>query len=296
MPAHAIDLEKWDACVANSGNGFIYSRSFYLNLLTDNWSGLVINDYEAIMPLPWRKKWGIRYLYTPPFVQQLGIIGATKTPETQLYQAIHSFSNYGSYLFNYQNIAFTHRLEGALCNNYVIDLNKDYNAIKASYKKSFGKNVNRASHQHLTYQSFENIEEAIQLFYQYNQDKVRHVAIDSFNALKAICKQLSFNNLVLRKVVNSTDELQSIVLLLKDNKRYYNLINYTTEAGRKNEANYFLYDHLLQELSSQNMIFDFEGSDLPGVKSFYESTGAINQPYFKWHFNKLPWPIHLLKR
>jgi hypothetical protein len=87
----------------------------------------------------------------------------------------------------------------------------------------------------------------------------------------------------------------SIVLLLKDNKRYYNLINYTSAFGRQTEANYFLYDSLFKELAHQNMIFDFEGSNREGVKKFYEKLGVINQPYFHWHFNNLPFPLNIIK-
>ena len=56
IPSEKIDREKWDACVSNSHNPLIYARSFYLDHISDNWSGLVLNDYEAVMPICWRKK------------------------------------------------------------------------------------------------------------------------------------------------------------------------------------------------------------------------------------------------
>jgi hypothetical protein len=37
------------------------------------WDALVWGDYEFVMPLPVRKKWGIQYVYQPLFCQQLGI-------------------------------------------------------------------------------------------------------------------------------------------------------------------------------------------------------------------------------
>ena len=85
-------------------------------------------------------------------------------------------------------------------------------------------------------------------------------------------------------------------LLLKDNKRIYNIMNVVTEEGRKKEANYFLMNNIIQEFAGTELIFDLEGSDLPGVKSFYQKFGAINQPYFHWHFNDLPWYIKLVKK
>ena len=88
----------------------------------------------------------------------------------------------------------------------------------------------------------------------------------------------------------------SSVILLEDRNRFYNIINYTTIEGRQLKANFFLYDNLFKELSESPMLFDFEGSDLTGVKHFYKNFGAINQPYFQWHFNQLPWPLNYLKQ
>jgi hypothetical protein len=73
-------------------------------------------------------------------------------------------------------------------------------------------------------------------------------------------------------------------------------MNSTTEAGRKMEANHFLLNSILQQFAGSNLIFDFEGSDIPGVKIFYEKFGAVNQRYYKMHFNQFPFPLNLLKR
>jgi hypothetical protein len=75
LTRNEIDSIKWNNCVERSANGLIYAFSYYLDALCDNWDAFVIDDYNAIMPLPWRKKAGIKYIYAPPFIQQLGIIG-----------------------------------------------------------------------------------------------------------------------------------------------------------------------------------------------------------------------------
>ncbi len=74
------------------------------------------------------------------------------------------------------------------------------------------------------------------------------------------------------------------------------MMNTTTQKGRDEEANHFLLDKVIKEFAGQPLLFDFEGSDLPGVREFYEKFGAINQPYFHYHYNGLSWPLRLLKR
>src|ERR1700722_19967131 len=70
-----IDKIKWDHCIGNAGNGLIYGYSCYLDQMAKNWDALVLNDYEAVMPLTWNKKYGIHYLYQPAFTASLGVFG-----------------------------------------------------------------------------------------------------------------------------------------------------------------------------------------------------------------------------
>ncbi len=297
IPSSLIDKARWDACVTSSGNGLIYANSGYLDAMADNWSGVVVGDYEAVMALPWRRKWGITYLYTPPFTQQLGLIGEASVTMNELKQQIINLANYGDYLFNYENSGLVDSLKAESCNNYFIDLQRSYEEIKVAYRKSFQKNVNRASHQELFYSNSSDVDEATALFYQYNKTNIGHVEPATMARFTQLCKQLQQSEkVIIRKVTNTEGALLSIVLLLTDEKRYYNIINFTSDAGRQCESNYFLYDQLFKELAGCGKLFDLEGSDLPGVKAFYESMGGLNQPYTHWHYNELPWFLKLIKK
>jgi tRNA A22 N-methylase len=104
------------------------------------------------------------------------------------------------------------------------------------------------------------------------------------------------NKFWIRSIANTQNEVLSTVILLKDNKRYYNIINVTNEEAEKRSTIIYCTIPCLKELVNQEMLFDFEGSDLQGVQKFYEKFGAINQPYFHWHYNLLPKPIKWLKK
>ena len=73
-----LDYAKWDACIADAHNRLIYGFSWYLDIVCDDWDALVLSDYEAVFPLPKRKKWGVAYIYQPFFCQQLGIFSSNK--------------------------------------------------------------------------------------------------------------------------------------------------------------------------------------------------------------------------
>src|SRR6201996_2749611 len=74
LPHDDIDVARWDHCIENAANSLIYGFHFYLDhMAAGQWDALVLGDYEAVMPLTWRSKYGIRYLYQPPYTQQAGI-------------------------------------------------------------------------------------------------------------------------------------------------------------------------------------------------------------------------------
>jgi hypothetical protein len=46
-----INKEKWDKCISSSHNKIIYALSWYLDVVSPNWDGLIKGDYEAVMPI-----------------------------------------------------------------------------------------------------------------------------------------------------------------------------------------------------------------------------------------------------
>jgi hypothetical protein len=297
IPFNQIDKAKWDACVTNNSNGLIYATTAFLNAMVKNWKGIVINDYETIFPLCIKQKFGIQYLYTPPFIQQLGFIGNNELVTKNIIAAIFETVKYGSVNLNFGNTNFNTIQQCKVHNNFVIDLNQKYHYIKANYKKSIDYSLSKASKQNLKYTTDISFENAVENYQKHNQQALQHVNLDDYKNLGKVLTILQKEEkVIVRKVVNSANETLSIAVLLKDNKRIYNLINYTNNEGRQAEANYFLYDKILEEFTETPMLFDFEGSDLPGIKSFYEKFGATNQPYFHWHFNQLPFFLKWIKK
>ncbi len=78
---YQLNKQKWDACIAKSFNGIIYAYSWYLDIVSPGWKGLVEDDYISVMPLCSRKKIGISYLFQPFFTQQHGVFSTAKLTE-----------------------------------------------------------------------------------------------------------------------------------------------------------------------------------------------------------------------
>jgi hypothetical protein len=295
LPAEQINKSKWDQCIESAENGLIYSRYDYLDAMCDNWHGLVINDYETVMAMPCRKKFGIRYFYEPAFTQQLGLIGNELTDHQNILHACFSFASYGDLLFNFNNnivpiTGLTRRT------NLVLELSVGYDLLSSNYKKDLQQNLKKSEKANLAYIDGD-IHSAVAAYRLSYQNRLGHIRETDYRNFEDLSRRLSENKKAFtKKVVGPGGELLCIALFLEDDKRIYNIMNTTTDAGRNTEANHFLLDRAIQEFSGENLLFDFEGSDLPGVKSFYEKFGAKDQPYYHYHFNRLPFPLRLLKR
>lgn len=297
LPSSTIDATKWKNCIAKN-KGLIYATKSYLDVMAKNWVGIVIDNYKAVFPICLKQKFGIQYAYTPAFVQQLGVIGNLNFDadffalvRTEILNSV----KYGDFHFNHNN-EFVSDLS-AKKNNLIIDLAKNYNTIYHNYKTDLKQNLKKALKQNYTYIESNDTDFAINTYQKMYGNRMKHITNNDYTNLKQLCKQFfETKNCFVRQIVNKQNEVLSVGLFLKDNARIYNIANSTTNAGRQSEANHFLLDRVLNEFAETSLIFDFEGSDLPGVKQFYEKFGAINQPYFHWHFNELPALLKLIKK
>lgn len=297
LPSKQINREKWDHQVTESTNGLIYAQSNYLDFVSDQWDGLIINDYETIMPIPWRTKAGIKYAYTPAFTQQLGFIGAPLNEHTErIVKRIYSTYRYGSILLNAGNNITAKIVQAYPKPNLLLNLERPFNEIKLMFRKDHIQNAQKAANNGLIYTEIIPIEKAV-LFYQLiNGAKTPHIAASNYQQLEKYCNSiLKLNqNYFTRAVLNDYGDLLSSALFLKDEKRIYNIMNATSEMGRAEKANHLLFHHVIQEFAEKKLILDFEGSSIPGIKHFYEGFGCYEEVYFLWHYNKLPFPLSLI--
>lgn len=295
IPSASIDRVTWDDRVQENENGLIYSTTSYLDALCENWHGMIIGDHQWILALPWKQKWGIRYAYMPPFIQQTGLIGETNSFELQdAIQSIHSFLSYADLNFNFKNTFEKNTPLFQQRTNLIIPLSS-YEMIRTNYSKSLLENIIKAENHSLNYDPIDP-ETAITAFKEnYAERKLKILKKEYDGLLEWSKKAIPAGNCFCRKTTDKEGNLLACGLFLKDSKRIYNILNTTLPKGRELEANHFLLDRVIKEFSSKGLIFDLEGSDLPGVQHFYRSFGAIDQPYAQFHFNKLPWPIRLFK-
>jgi hypothetical protein len=286
-----IDDEKWDACIHRAANGLAYAKISFLDLMTDQWCAVILNDYQAVMPIPFRTKWGITYVYQPAFIQQLGLIGEFNPEQLQAcVDVLKEQIRYGNLPLNFSN-----PMEGAsAAANYVLDLSKPYADIASQFTYYLRRTTKEDKTADLLYKVSASYERTIHLYRDRYGQRFPHVHVQSYNGLIKFAEQ--FPDQVLLREAWRKDELLSAILLLRDERRLYLLISINTPEGKKAEANRFLLNQLIREFSETPLLLDFEGSDIPGVAAYYEGYGAVLQSYYILNWNHLPAPIRWLKK
>ncbi len=301
VKAADIDKQKWDDCIRLSVNRLIYAESAYLDHMASNWDALVLNDYEAVMPLTWKQKWRIKYLYQPPFIQQGGIFSLknidTETTRSFIEAASGKFK-FAEFTINYQYELIPEKgLQVKLRNNFILPLGQGYKKIFQNYNSYIKQRLSRLAKFELQYKPGDDITGTIKLYRKLYGERMDSVRNKDYQQFENLCKYFNADNRVLIRHVYNNDgkELLAMILLLKDEKRLYNIISCILPKGKKLLANYFLYDQVIREFAEEKLILDFEGSDIPGVSYFYNKFAALNQQYAFVKFNKLPLPVKLIK-
>jgi hypothetical protein len=276
-----IDSEKWDACIRNASNGLIYSYSFYLDALCDQWDALIMNDYEAVMPLPWRKKWGIRYVYQPPFIQRLGVFGNLDPDLINIFykQACKHFQFLHYNVSEQINIS---KIKMKRRQNFTVNLNEEYNEIKSAYTKECLLNIKKAKERGCHFSENVCPDELIKnyrLAYGSKNSVLKDKDYSSF--LKLLKESEERNAVELLGVKNSEGSIIYTAAIFNDEKRLYYVLGAPNDQGRQKRATYFFIDYLLQSNCGQPRFFDFEGSDIPNVAAFYQKFGPQKEYYYE---------------
>ena len=302
IPYKDIDKLKWDACICSAANRLIYARPFYLDIMSENWDALVLNDYEAVMPLTWKKKLRIKYLYQPAFIQQGGIFSklvvSQKVMNYFLDVAFDHF-RFAEITFNYANciIPDDKKIKWSVRANYIIDLNNDYVSIFKSYDPGFIKSLKRVNKFSLEYIASPDYAGIIQLYKELYSSRLPYIKQKDYKNFEKICAILAMEDKVITRLAfNQEKELVAAVVLLADGNRLYNIVSCITNAGKKIEANYFLYDKLIAEFAGRYLNLDLEGSDVKGISAFYKKFNPVPQPYPFASYNQLHPIIKLFKR
>lgn len=288
-----IDPGKWDACVRTAPNGLIYAYSFYLDHLAKHWDGLVLGDYEAVMPLPWNKKFGIHYLYQPPFVAMGGVFGNDLSPAltADFIKAIPSKFKLVEINLNPAHAAAPQDLR----TNYVLPLHSDYEALREKYRDNVKRNIKKAVAANCRVEKNIPVQRVIQLAKEQLGTVVKIEDRDLLQFEKLYDFLHEQRQAVTYGIFSENKELlASCVYFFSHGRAYYILVG-NHPNGKTLGASHYLIDRFIADHARQDLVLDFEGSDIRNLAFFYSSFGAREETYPGLKLDRLSWLARVVK-
>ncbi|MDQ3279425.1 MAG: GNAT family N-acetyltransferase [Bacteroidota bacterium] len=289
-----IDNEAWNNCIREAANGLIYSYSYYLDAMADNWDGLVWGDYESVMPLPWRKKWGVSYLYQPFFSAQLGVFGNTLSTAVVegFLKAIPEKFHFWEISLNYKNLYTLPSFSLHQRMNYVLPLHQPYETLFKTYRENIRRNIKKCGQ----YGGKVITEVAVEDIIKLVKFQATNISYSGFEAFTKLFHQLAQDGKTKTYGIVSAkgDLLASAVFFFSHKRAYYILVG-NHPNGRTLGASHALIDAFIRDHAGQDLLLDFEGSDIRNLAFFYSSFGAQEECYAAIRLNRLPWWLRWMK-
>jgi hypothetical protein len=282
-----IDEVLWNSCIDKADNGLIYAYTFYLDAMCTNWSALVLNDYKAVMPLPWRRKWGITYVYQPAFIQRLGVFGSISDEINSSFykQASKHFP------FIHYNVSAGVKLSNVVMRkreNFFISLNQEYEKIRSGYSAECITNLNKAIKRGCSFCNDVAPEKLIKNYQAAYARKNPDLKEADYERLHRLIREAQERNAAdVSGIINEKGTVIYSAVIFRDSKRLYYILGAPTEEGRQKRATYFFIDYLLKSNSAKPLLFDFEGSEIPGVANFYKRFGPATELFFEIKISRL---------
>jgi hypothetical protein len=291
---HQIDPTKWDSAILRSPHPLAYGLFEYLNAVCESqWDALIYKDYEAVFPLPFKKKFGIKYLVQPVFCQQLGAFGSNVNVSTNDFLSaipkrffrvrlqLNPYFDQTNEVESVQTkpagiIASSGKLTTKT--NMTIQLSQPLD-----YNKDCKKNLHRLAELPIEYKiNAISIRDAIDTYRKAWGKQNPEIGDEHYQLFANACtEKLSFT--VTAHHQKEGDLLGAAIFLItpENTKRSLHYVCAgPTETGKSIGVMHGIIDFVLNRYQGGNMLFDFEGSSIASVASFYKKFGAIEEPFF----------------
>jgi hypothetical protein len=298
-PNNEIDRQKWDECIDRSLPSLPYAFSWYLDTVCQHWDGLVSGNYEAVMPLTYKRKWLITYIYKPYYTQQLGIFSPQVLSETAIDDFIRSIPM--KFRFVHANLNERNVVNAKLAafqnTNHLIRLDRDYENILKDYSRNCRRNIKKALDAGLTAETEADTGAFVTFIFENLEHQIARLDREQFLMLERVISLARVKSAgQITGVYTSGHELCAGGLFMQTRERQMFLVCASSDEGKAHDAMYLLVDDMIRRSAGQKIWFDFSGSNIPGIAYFNQSFGARAVTYPTLHINRLPFPFRLIKK
>jgi hypothetical protein len=292
-----IDKKKWDTCIQASDNNSIFVLSWYLDIVSPDWTALVLNDYEAVFPLASRSKYKINYLFQPFFSRYFGLYKKKNMPvsEMEFFKAIPDKFKYIEFCLH-ENSYFTEKGYQVKDRKFqILDLNLKYEKLRENYSDNAKRNIKKAAKKDFIIRKGVSGKAVVDLFKETKGGELELFKAKDYKTLIGLMDSCKNLNKAESLAVYEKEQLIAAAFFMIHDDRYVFLKSGVTDQGKAHGAMHLLMDMFIKEHAGENRKLDFGGSSVETVARFYKSFGAKDCLYLHVKINKLPRLVNWIK-
>tara|TARA_R110002049_G_scaffold6139_1_gene39847 strand:- start:1525 stop:2433 length:909 start_codon:yes stop_codon:yes gene_type:complete len=293
-----LNVVKYDACIENSIQSNIYGFSWYLDIVADTWAVLVLDDYKAVMPIPIRKKYGIKYVYPPFWLLELGVFSMDDSIDYQLFfeilfnkfKAVETRLNVDNRIQKSATFLLDKQMQ-------LLSIKDDYEAVFDGYRKDRKKDLRKAQNANLVEKWNDSPKNLIQLFKNNVGKRTPYITNKDYAVLEELIETCIENGVGdILSIYSEEKTLVAAGFFLKHKNKVTILVSSTDFNHRKNGENTFLIDRAIFKYQLNYDIFHFGGSSMESIAKFFLSFGAETYTYQQIKYRNLSFLMKLFKR
>jgi len=295
-----IDRIKWDRCIADSAYGIAYAYSWYLDRICEKWDALIRGDYQYVMPLVNNTKYGISYIYQPFFTQQLGVFSNLSVEPAiveQFLNAIPKQFRLTDMNLNLGNTFLSEHFNAKQNTTYHLNLHPEISEIRAAYNSNTRRNIQKSIQNKVTISQISDASLFLEFARTNLKEKSPEIKSQHYLALQKVINYALSNELGEIYVARNTEnKMLASVFFARTNQTCIYLAASSNQEGIEKSAMFLLIDTFIQNSAKNNLILDFEGSNISGIARFYAGFGGLPKTYISVHQNHLPKLLRILKK
>ncbi|WP_025761985.1 GNAT family N-acetyltransferase [Dyadobacter tibetensis] len=306
-----IDPEKWEQYISGCYNAVIYAASWYLDLVCPRWAAFVWEEsgkYQAVMPVPLQRKFGVWVVQQPFYCQYLGVFSEQPLNDKILQVFVNRLCSTFRYISTYSfcpengstfgqkfrtidqvkpdfSVSHTHWL---IRPDNIEDIFKTYSSERR-------RDFRRAKAFTWDLEMSSDPQSIIDLFRRHHEGKMKgEINGKAYALLESIVASAALKNSLWLGYARKCDMTHAGALILMQYGRAIYLFNASDVHGRKGHARTWLLTHYLTAMAAGS-IFDFESPDIKTISKFYRGFGAKPMPFVSIQQNRLYFPFNVLQ-
>ncbi len=283
-----LNTQKWDELVGRSPDAAVFSYSFYLDAVAENWCVLVDDDYKIGLALPYTVRAKRKILYTPIFVSYLEVLGSLETSLPLKELILEKFKTI--------EIEFKDAILGSPQEVFVTQFLNAGSKRKGQVNRMLNKSK-RAELEIISTQEWEGV---FSVLSSELTGKFSGMTEFSLSKLKNAFASAQELNLLRTFEVRKEQECMGGVICIEKNGYLLYSKGASRSEVRDDGAMYAAIDAAITYAQERNLKFDFGGSRVQGVRRFNHAFGGEDFEYCSYRIDKSPrwfkWVRRLKKR